>query len=540
MARSFRLPVRQGVGRSLVSALVGVALLASCAYNDGATEQDNTGGVAVRNGIIGVQDAGGDPVSGGTLTFAGYAFITGFDPAKTQASGATGGTEMAAIYDLLMGWDAASGTFEPQLAQSLRPSDDLRTWTLSLRDGVTFSDGSQVTSEAVVASIDRYNANKGANAQVWTSSVAEMQTPDPRTVVFVLNQPWSEFPAMLAGGHGMILAPASYAGEKFTPIGAGPFTVKRFMPNEELLLNRRADYWNGMPYLDTLRFVPIVGDQAKVEALDSGGVQAVYLRSAEVVARAMAANRPGYVDTSSLGSIVLVNNRPGRPGADVRVRQAMAYATNVDTFDQRVLAGEGLPGAEIFQPWSKWHGDVAPVGFDPAKAKELLDAAKHDGFDGKVTYVGLADPAAQQSALTIQAMLQAVGFTVTIDYQNNTADLVKKMYAEHDFDLAYGAFSLFDSAPYIRLFSAMQSTSTNNALGYADPRMDAALAAVQAAPGDDAKRTALDDVQSLVNETTPFLTLGALATFIPWQQNVHGVRPSFDAILLFDKAWIGI
>ena len=539
MARS-RFSVFFGVGRVVTGLVVGSLLLTSCAGGDGnATESGSSARPStVQNGIVGRPMAAGDPVPGGTLTYAGYAFVTGFDPAKSQASGATGGTEMAAIYDLLMRYDIESGEFVPQLAQSLEPSDELRTWTLTLREGVTFSDGTPLTSEAVVASIDRYNANKGPNAQVWTSSVAGMQTPDPGTVVFSLQQSWSEFPAMLAGGHGMIVAPTATVGGSLEPVGAGPFTVKRFVPNEELLLARRGDYWDGAPNLELLRFVPIIGDQAKLDALRSGDVQATYLRGAELVDQMRSTEQPGYIDTSSLGSVVLINNRPGRPGSDIRVRQAMAYATSTETFNQRVLAGKGLPGAEIFQPWSQWHSDVSPVGVDPEKAKELLDAAKKDGFDGNVTFVGLNDPTAQQSALTVQAMLQSVGFNVTIEYQNSTADLVKKMYAQHDFDLAYGAFNLFESAPFIRLYSSMQSTSTNNALGYADPRMDAALAAVQSARGDAEKRAALTDVQTLVNETTPFLTLGALSSFIPWQANVHGVQPSLDAILLFDKAWI--
>jgi len=101
MARYLRLLTRPRIGRALAGALVGATLLASCANSDVSPETTGSSGT-VRNGIVGAQDAGGNAVSGGTLTFAGYTFVTGFDPAKTQASGATGGTEMAAIYDLLM------------------------------------------------------------------------------------------------------------------------------------------------------------------------------------------------------------------------------------------------------------------------------------------------------------------------------------------------------------------------------------------------------------------------------------------------------
>ncbi len=84
-----------------------------------------------------------------------------------------------------------------------------------------------------------------------------------------------------------------------------------------------------------------------------------------------------------------INHRPGHPGADVRVRQAMAYAIDPATIDQRARGGQGMPGAELFQSWSRWHNDVAPLPPDQAKARELLEAAKADGYDGVVRYVGV-------------------------------------------------------------------------------------------------------------------------------------------------------
>jgi len=343
---------------------------------------------------------------------------------------------------------------------------------------------------------------------------------------------------MLASGQGMIVAAAATRTATFTPIGAGPFTVERFAPHEELLLKARPDYWGGTPNLDKVRFVEILGDQAKADALKSRGIQMAFTRTAQVVDQEQAAGYPGYLLTQPLGAVVNINNRVDHPGADVRVRQAMAYAMNPDTFNQRVYGGKGLPGTEIFPAWSQWHNAVGGLQYDAAKAKQLLEAAKKDGFNGTVNYVGLNDPAAQQTALTTQALLQAVGFTVNISYQNSVADLVKKLYVDHDYDLAFSSYSLYNVDPYTRLFSALRSTSTNNTIGYSNKDMDALLTKVQAATTDAAKTAALADVQKLVNDTVPFVTLGATATFIPWQKNVHGVKPTLDGVILFDKAWM--
>lgn len=97
---------------------------------------------------------------------------------------------------------------------------------------------------------------------------------------------------------------------------------------------------------------------------------------------------PGYVDLLSLGSVANVNTAPGRPGSDVRVRQAMALAIDPAVLDTRVNDGKGFPGQEIFQETSRWRNDVPTIGTDPTKARELLEQAKADGYDGKISYLG--------------------------------------------------------------------------------------------------------------------------------------------------------
>ncbi|MDI9919336.1 ABC transporter substrate-binding protein, partial [Rhodococcus sp. IEGM 1379] len=75
---------------------------------------------------------------------------------------------------------------------------------------------------------------------------------------------------------------------------------------------------------------------------------------------------PGFIDIPSLGYLANVNMAPGRPGSDLRVRQAMALAIDPETLNTRVNNGKGLPGQEIFQDTSRWNNDVAPIGVDSA------------------------------------------------------------------------------------------------------------------------------------------------------------------------------
>ncbi|WP_280418445.1 ABC transporter substrate-binding protein [Nocardia carnea] len=522
------------LGPTLAIALAAALALAGCASTESSRDSGSTAAPAA-SGILGNQD-GGTPVPGGTVSFATYAPVVSLDPTRTQPAAAAGGTEMAAVYDVLMRYDFGSKSFEPQLAQSLEESSDHLSWTLQLRDGVTFSDGTPLDAGAVVASIERYNQRRGANSQLYRHLVQSTVAQGPSTVVFTLKRPWRTFPVMLAYGHGMIVAPSSQQGDRFTPIGAGPFTVVKLAPQQELELKARPDYWNGAPHLDGLKFVAIAGEQPKIDALANGGIDMAYLRNAETVNAAKEAF-PGFIDTTSLSMVGQLNSAPGRPGADPRVRQAIALAIDTDVINQRVRGGEGMTGTDMFQSWSLWHGDVAGTRPDTTAAEALLDKAKADGYNGKLTYVGVNDPDTQNLALAVQAQLNAIGFDVALEYTSSVTDMVQRLYADRDFDMSYGAYSISDVAPELRLFSSLHSTSTNNILGYKSPEMDGLLDKVLTAPDDTAKRKAITDMQSLVNTDQPFLAWGAGEAYTAWSPNLFGINPTVDGTLLFDKAF---
>ncbi|WP_182346343.1 ABC transporter substrate-binding protein [Tomitella gaofuii] len=533
---------RQGIRRGAQAAAVfcGAALvLTGCvsAGSDGGATAATTSDGEVTVGIIGDQPDGGDPVDGGVLRFASYAPVRSLDPVKTQASGTTGGTELAAVYDVLVRYDAVKDEYEPRLAESLEESDDGLTWTLKLRDGITFSDGTPLDAAAVVASTERYNRLNGPDAQVFTDSVASVEAKDPSTVVYTLNQPWHQFPAMLSLGHGMIVAPSAGEGADFTPIGAGPFTVESLGQNE-LKLVAREDYWDGAPHLDGLSFVTIAGEKPKIDSLANGDIEMAYLRDPTYVAQAKQ-KFPGYLHRYSLTDQIQLNSRPGRPGADERIRQAVQYALDPEAVNQRVDGGVGDPGTEIFPEWSKWHDDAqAAPTFDPDKARALVEEAKADGAATRLTYVSVQDDRSKKYALTAEAMLENVGLTVDIDFVPTVTDMVRRLYVDHDYDIGYTALSLPDAAPYIRLYSALSSASTNNSSGYHSEQMDALLAKIQQAPDEDAKRAAFAELQQQFTEHAPMVPMASGSNFVAWSPNVYGVTPTMDSVMLFDEAWI--
>ncbi|WP_305093431.1 ABC transporter substrate-binding protein [Prescottella sp. R16] len=511
-------------------------LLAGC--SSGNSDATTDGAHQRQTGFVGEQTDDAEPVAGGSLTFGSYSLPTVLDPARTQATGSTGGTEMAAVYDTLVRHDFESGTFVPQLAESLESDDSLETYTVTLRPGTRFSDGNVLDAHAVKWSIERFVAAKADASQTWANIVDRIDTPDERTVVFSLKRPWGDFPVLLGTGAGMIVGAGSEKDGTFSPVGAGPFAVTKFAPREELLLSARSDYVGGKPALDTVRFVPTAGAQAQYESMRSGQLDMTFiLRDERVIEQALDEGYSGFLSLTGQNGIGVINSRPGRPGADVRVRQAIAYGVDPEAINQRANAGLGTASSELVPEGSRWYSGAEGIRFDPDRARQLLDAAKADGFDGHISYLTTHDPSQQATALTVQASLQSIGFEVTVDYATDTTDLVRKVYRDHDFDLTRGGAPIAEEAPFLNLYGSMGSDSRNNATGFADPEMDRLLLAVQTAPTDDDKRDAIGDVQRYANETVPYVLWGPASSLIAWEPAVHGVERTVTDIMLFDTAW---
>ena len=240
-----------GLRRAAAVVVVATLLVSGCASEE---EKEPRGqGKALAEGFRNVDD-GGEPVDGGTLTYGAYTEPASLDPTVTIAAATTGGIEMANIYDTLLSFDPGKQEFVPRLAKAIEHDADYTTWTLTLRDGVTFSDGTPLDADAVVWSQQRYAAAKAPETALWAGNVTSATATDAHTVTYELARPWPLFPGILSTGPGMVVARSSVGADgSFKPVGAGPFTLGDWKHGESLELEARDDYWDGAPHLDSVR-----------------------------------------------------------------------------------------------------------------------------------------------------------------------------------------------------------------------------------------------------------------------------------------------
>jgi len=524
--------------------LAGALALAGCANSASSNDDESSSDPAgltdadiYTQGWVGEQgDA--EAINGGTLTMADYAETRSLNPVESYANGAAAGNPLAAVYDVLVRYDFESSEWTPHLAESIESNDDMTVWTLKLRDDVTFSDGTPLDADAVMGSIGYYMENYGFQALTMLANQTQMKKVDDQTVEFTVAAPWATFPAMLAGGPGMIMAPAAYDDpKKFEPIGAGAFELENYAPAEELVLAARPDYWGGEPNLEKLRFVWLGSDDAKLESMASGEIDAAFVRNPVAVEKARRDGLNGYMYVVGAGAQFTINAREGRPGEDVRVRQALAHAFDNESYLERAANGSGIPSKSIFADSSPWSTGVEPPAFDQEKARSLLEEAKADGYNGKISFVGSADPIAQQAGVQLEAQLEAVGFDVTVEGIDNIADLTRRVYVDHDFDLAQGATSIGDEDPYGALSNWLFSQSPVNGAGYVSEEMDGLLRDLQAVANDPAEGAdAMAAIEELFHKDVPALVINPAGNFITMQEGVTGILPTTQTITLFHDA----
>ncbi|HEX7095243.1 MAG TPA: ABC transporter substrate-binding protein [Acidimicrobiales bacterium] len=576
--------------RRVRMALAGLAVvllpIAACGDDDDGGE----GAEGAPTSAPETTEAEGEPQRGGTLTFAEYSEPAGLDPIVSTGAGVTGAIEMSAIYDTIMRWNPETGEYEPRTAESLESNEDFTVWTLKLKPGITFHDGTPYNAEAVVFGMMRHKSGQpgappceemfacprnATSSGVYMSLVESMEVVDELTVRFTLTEPWTAFAYALSDEASMIPSPTAMrtmcantpvAREcpfNLAPVGAGPFRIDRFTPKESITMVRNENYWGGEVYLDGLRFVNPgdAGGDLTWEGFDAGNYDVAFLRTPPSVAAAEEAGVPHYSALQHGGGVFLVNmgvtitcaggqpaplctGKPDGPTAttpptaSLKVRQAIAYAIDPVVIDERAYEGLGNPDSSLLQEEFRWDPGVEGPEYDPELARQLADEAKAEGWDGTVRILYTNAPTAQQIAIAVETMLEAVGIDAIVDTSKPTAEHIQTVVVQKDFDLSGWGYAIAsDDGAMAALAQNLQSTSPSNRVGFKSEAVDQALRDLRAAQTDEEKVEAFRIIEQEVAEQIPVIPFAAMEERIVWHDNVHGIVFNHSTSMFFDKAW---
>lgn len=357
------------------------------------------------------------PAAGGTFVYGRPASVTSFDLHNQITS--NNAFAIDKIFEPLIAFDS-NGELIDWLAESHGISEDGLTYTFVLRDGLAFSDGTPVTAEDAVFSLQRH-LDVGGPLEI-KAKVATLTAQDGQTLIITLEEPYTPFITELSNFSNGIL-PKDFGGateEDFfkNPVGTGPFTVKEWDPAGDVVFAKNPHYWQeGKPYIEELVYKLIQDDSQAVNQLKAGEVDAI---EAVALENAAELNQGGETSVLTNGSWVveqLFFNTLDEHFSDVHVRRALALAldraglTNAVTFGYAEVANALLPPAIPYNA----NSTIEALNFNIDAAKEELAKSKFpDGFSTKLL-IASGNNARAQEAQIIQAAGQSIGIDIQIE-----------------------------------------------------------------------------------------------------------------------------
>ncbi len=427
----------------------------------------------------------------------------------------------------------------PGLATEWETIDE-NTWRFTLREGVTFSDGTPFTARDVVYTICRIPVVPDAPSPftLYTSAISGIETPDDHTVIFTTDAPAPLLPTQLStftivsadisGGEGEITfsrdgctglgeppVSAGFNSPAFA-VGTGPYKLERFVRGEEITLARNDDYWGDAPAWERIVMRPLTNQGARVAALLAGDVDFIENPPTQDLARiegggfnisAGLSNRVIYIALDQGDAPTPGIAGDTNPLQDARVREALALAIDRNAIKERLMLGYSEPAGELLSPpMFGTDPNRPPIAYDPERARELLaEAGYPDGFA-----ITLGTPNDRyindgQISQAVAQMWTQVGVTTDVDAKTFSAFIAdRNAFAFSAFLAGWGAGTGEMSSPLGALVATRdpdRSLGGTNFARHSNPEMDDLLVQALATVDDGAREDLLRQASALVMDT---------------------------------------
>ncbi len=448
--------------------------------------------------------------------------IAWLTPAQLDPRSVSGMSEIAvlnALYDYLFETDASSNLV-PCLASSWERSADGKQYTLQLVERAVFHDGSPMTAQDVVWTI-QWQLDAGGTIADVLAAVESVDALGDHTVVFNIAAPDPDFLYRLTEYKIVILkAGAENTGEVFN--GTGPFIMEELIPGDRAVMRANENYWRGAPAIDWLEFIFFDDQQAAIAAVQGGTADGILRLDNFSFLNFMGDFRFNTVDipTNAHHMTRIRADRP--PGDDIRVRKAFKLATDRRAVWERVQLGFGALGKDspIGPSFAQYFlEDAEPPLRDPAAAATLLaEAGYPDGLD-MILHVpnsgGMPD-----FAQAMAAQWEEAGIRVEIQLEEENNYWVQK-WLDVDLGVTWWGDRV---VPQIYLDLAYRSDATWNESHWQDQRLDDLIDFTRSALDEEARAAAYKEIQRLFLDEGPIIVPYFYASFMVMASHVSGVE----------------
>ena len=491
---------------------------------------------------VGLADASAQaPKRGGTIVEALEADFPSLDVLRISALAER---EVAlSVYDPLFDVNA-KGEVVPYLAEGFSVSSDGKVYTLKLRPGVKFHDGTPMDADAVVFNLDRdRDPSNACRCLGQIGLIDSARAIDPLTVEIVLKQPSATLPALLTDTPGMMASPTAIRkdpkGFGNQPIGTGPFVFKEWAKGDHITLARNPNYWNKpLPHADQVIYRPIPNEESRQATLVTGGINVSQNPGPKSIVEAGKNASLRVIKTEGLGtSFIMMNTKTG-PTSDARVRRAIAYATDRRLIDKaiyynlyEVVESPFARGSSAFQENVRGF-----PSFDLAKAKDLV---KDYGKPIAVTLSLQNTPDTVRLGEILQAMWAKAGIKATIqqfEQHKLIENALTKAFEAQAFRWAGRPDP--DLNVYKFFYSRYANERSSNYTQYSNPEMDKLLDQGNETLDPARRKEIYAKVSELLARDVPYNFLFAASFFIITSSRVQGVESVPDGLVRMRTVWL--
>lgn len=318
------------------------------------------------------------------------------------------------VFEGLVKYNSDGDTI-PAVASDYEISDDGLTYTFTLRDGVKFHNGDEVTQDDVIYSIERCRDDENVNPQTSTglACVESVEAQGDNEIVLNLSEPNTELMSILT----LAVIPEDYDQQDTAPVGTGPYKFVSRTAQEDVVLEKFDDYWGTPANIDKVTYKINESAEGLIQGLESGAIDLVSHMTSTQTAELDDSDFNIEVGEMNLVQALYLNNAV-EPFNDIRVRQALCYAVDKQGIIDMAFDGYGFPiGSNCFPAFTKYFDDSLTDYYtvDTAKAKELLaEAGYPDGFDMTITVPSNYQPHVD-TAEVIAEQLKEIGINATLD-----------------------------------------------------------------------------------------------------------------------------
>lgn len=484
----------------------------------------------------------GEPKSGGTLIYGLSTDPSNFEPHFSTGAASTSVKLM--VYSTLLTYDAEN-TLIGDLAEEFGWVDD-STYQVKIREGVTFHDGSDLTTDDVVFSFQRImDPETAATNAPYFAEVTDIAAGDGNTVNFTFSKPFAAFPYILANTNSYIVSQAwieSGVDPMIEMMGTGPFKFIERVPGVSITLEKNENYFiEGLPYLDGITFQPMADDTTRMTALRSGSVDFVdYVPYTQMSVIENDSNFTFASDSVSGFGWVGFNHEMD-PVSDVKVRQAIAHGMNRETMVQTAFAGYGSPitGGLIPEGMIGHAPDLeGTYTGDYEQATALLDEVGMNPLEidmvSTSTYSVISRPAeAAQAELTNANINANLELQEWLTFRQTVADGTFPVHS-------WGTAIPYGDPDF--LWQYMHSTGTSAKwFRFADEELDAMLEEGRFSTDDALREEIYHDIQARGLEIVPWIYTirrvqgEAMASYVKGYVHTEAWVPIFQREIWLDK-----